>query len=62
VAAMRMVMERGCPDEYRTSAVESRVRALEARVQRLQEDLELLRLAGSHDPESAWEVAQARSS
>jgi hypothetical protein len=45
---MRMVMERGCPDEYRTSALESRSRALEARVQRLEEELELLRLLAGH--------------
>lgn len=60
---MRMVMERGCPDEYRTTELQGRVRKLEAHVRRLEEELELLRLhlAGAPDPDSAWEVPHARS-
>ncbi len=62
---MRMVMEHGCPDEYRTTALQRRVQALEAQVQRLEEELELLRLqrAGSPVPDRqpSWDLRRSRS-
>ncbi|HSV65076.1 MAG TPA: hypothetical protein VLJ59_04085 [Mycobacteriales bacterium] len=59
---MRMVMEHGCPDEYRTTALQSRVQDLEARVQRLEEELALLRSHRAGPPaldrQPAWDVPQ----
>ena len=61
---MRMVMERGCPDGYRTTELQSRVRALEAHLRRLEDDLEMLRLqlAAAPYPVTIREVPHARSS